>query len=44
MELIALSAFIKKLVRCNTSNLTEHLEALEQKRNKYTQEEQKHRK
>ena len=30
-KFIALSALIKKLVKCNTSNLTAHLKALEQK-------------
>jgi hypothetical protein len=38
-KFIALIASKKKLERAYTSSLTAHLKALEQKRNKYTQEE-----
>jgi hypothetical protein len=38
-KFIALSAYIMKLVRSDTSNLTAHLKPLEQKRGKHTQDE-----
>jgi hypothetical protein len=38
-KLIALSASKKKMERAYTSSLTTHLNVLEQKKSKYTQEE-----
>ena len=40
-QFIALSAYIKKVKKAHTSDLTAHLKALEQKDSRLTEEEQK---